>query len=689
MKKRILTMLLATLMLVPALLTSCSGGAQATQQGTAAQVEAKRGTVWLRMYAITDERTTDDAVARVEEAVNRLTYLRYKTYLDLKFCTADEYQKAQDDAQAQFDANAAEASRIEESLEASRRAEKAAEKKLSPEELRKKRQQDRLAAKESIRASKAEEQARLDRIARGEEEPPAPIGELQMDLVFIESFDKLVEMIDNERLVSLDRYLEENYTIFSDYIQAAVMAGVKNAGNGTTYAIPTNSIITPEGSFMLFNGEVVKSLGLEEAISKVKKLSDVTEILAIVKQQRPDLIPVEKPVTTIADYDFYGENGSAFGAANYEDVWLNLSGQAEQINGATLQDHYQLMYDWRLAGYFTLGAGFTKDDAPEVITTPHEGDAAALANKQYFMTVVDGSFYDVETWENEGYYVVTHKSPEYTTENSLKTFFGISANSTQKDRAMEILKMMTTDPELKNVLQFGIEDVDYSVNEDKVTITQFSKDYFMDFYGTGNTYIGYIPEEMGADYVSKALEMSKKAKINAFLGYDPRFTDEEAKMYQEMTEAAQEIFQQLCNGAPPLVGNLKRIVLSRAATEAKNKMNEVVLSYQLKENEEDENVLDIEKFTEKFNKTYKPCLALLKTQSDLVRPPQNKVPDFISVSSSLAALTSNAATSAPATTVAGSAAATGSATGSAAATGSAPASSVPASSVAASSKTQA
>ncbi len=615
MKKRIVSLLLAVFMVVPMILTSCGG----SSEGEQTQVEAKRSTIWLTLYAITDEKTTDEAVARVEEAVNRLTYLRYKTYLDLKFYTADEYQKAQDEAQAKFDKIAEESIQVSESVEASRKAAKAEEKKMSPEELRKKRQEERLAAKESIRVSKQEEQERLDRIDRGEEEPPAPVSDPQMDLVFIESFDKLIHMIDNERLVALDSYLEGNFTIFSDYIQSAVMAGVTNAGNGTTYAIPTNSIVTPEGSFMLFKKEYVDKHNID--LSKVVALEDLEDILATIKVKEPTILPVEKPVTTIADFDFYGGvNLAPFGVTNTEADWLALSGQGEQINSSTLRKHFNLMYEWRVAGYFTTGPAFTEDDDYETITVAQPEDAAA----DYFMTVRDGSFYDIKTWEEQGYYVVTYKSPEYTTENSLKTFYGISANCKQPDRAMEILKMMTTDSQLKNILQYGIEDVDYSVNDDKTTVTILSDDYFMDFYGTGNTYIGYIPEELGSDYMTKALEMSKHAKINGFIGFDPRFTEEEKELYRKMTEAAQENYLLLCSGHPratPLCREAEKLMEACA----------------------EENETTYYDFIAKFNETYKNALKLLNEKSRLIRPSVNDNSfDFISDKEAAAAASSSA-----------------------------------------------
>ena len=628
-------MLLALFMVIP-VLVSCSSESETKENST--KLEGPRSTIWLTLYAITDEKTTDEAIKEVQEKVNNLTYLRYKTFLELKYYTKSEYQAALDEAQEKFEKLAEEAALISESIKASQKADKAAEKTMSAEELRKKKQAERLAAKESVRASKQAEQERLDRIEQGLEEPPAPVSDPQMDLVFIESFDKLVDMIDAELLVKLDGYLNENYTILSDYIQSSVMNGVRNAGNGTTYAIPTNSLLTPDGSFLLVNKALADKYKVD--MSKVKTIFDMTPYLATIKANEPTVLPVEKPVTTLADIDFYGPVGSGLGVVNSEEQWLGTSGEAvNPFAASNAKDHFELMYEWRMAGYFTTAkTAFTEDSTYEemMVAAPEDADA------DWFMTVRDGSYYDIEKWENEGYYVVTHKSPEYTTENSLKTFYGISVNTKHKDRCMEILKMMTTEPELKNLLQYGIEGVHYTVNEDKATITRSSNDYIMDFYGTGNTFIGYVPEEYGANYISQALELSKVAKINGFIGFDPRFDEETQKVYDSLTEITAPYFERLLNGTPS-----HNSVIRELNTAMNNKFKESELAYS--------------DMVVAFNDTYQDCLAELNETSMQIRPIEGKEDfDFISDKEAYEESikpSSTVASSAPASSVAASSAA--------------------------------
>ena len=378
-----------------------------------------------------------------------------------------------------------------------------------------------------------------------------------------------------------------------------------NAGDGTTYAIPTNSLLTPEGSFMLFKKEYIEKYNID--LSNVVRLRDVTEILKVIKENEPGIKPVEKPVTTIAEVDFYGHEYSIIGADNSEIEWLAHAVPGYGFRTAQAKDHFELMSEWRYAGYFTLRGPYPEDAENDVLLAPVPGDDEA----DWFMTVREGSYYDIPKWEEEGFEVVIHRSPEYTTENSLKTFYGISVNSRLPDRCMEILKMMTTEPELKNLLQYGIPEVHYSLNEDGVTISKLSDDYTMDFYGTGNTFIGYIPEEMGAEYVKNALELSKVAKINAYIGFDPELTEEEQKAFDKLSEYIHDKYIFLCQGLESVNAELGDI-----ATDINALLEGIA-------------VIDPDAFVSEFGSKHTDCCRRLVEVSAKIRPTANDF-DFIS-----------------------------------------------------------
>ncbi|MBQ3075117.1 MAG: hypothetical protein IJC26_03525, partial [Clostridia bacterium] len=98
MTKRLISLVLALIMLLSLFMTSCAStpteeeGAEEEEQ----QEEVQRPNIALTLYAIKDEKMTDDALKAVEEKVSNYCVAKYKTAIDLRFFTESEYQAALD-----------------------------------------------------------------------------------------------------------------------------------------------------------------------------------------------------------------------------------------------------------------------------------------------------------------------------------------------------------------------------------------------------------------------------------------------------------------------------------------------------------------------------------------------------------------------------------------------------------------
>ena len=89
MKRRLLSLLLCALLIVPSvfMLASCN------KQGFIADINPIRPmTVTIAM--ITDGSTTDAAVQAAQDALNKITENTYNTHVVLKLFTEDEYEEA-------------------------------------------------------------------------------------------------------------------------------------------------------------------------------------------------------------------------------------------------------------------------------------------------------------------------------------------------------------------------------------------------------------------------------------------------------------------------------------------------------------------------------------------------------------------------------------------------------------------
>jgi len=102
---------------------------------------------------------------------------------------------------------------------------------------------------------------------------------------------------------------------------------------------------------------------------------------------------------------------------------------------------------------------------------------------------------------------------------------------------------MYTDPDLRNLLAFGVEGVNYVVsNEDKGIVTIVDDSYSMDFSSIGNSLIGYLPDTMDEDYMEKAKQKNLNSLINPFLGFRFDTTKDANKKWLDLAKEWAEFY---------------------------------------------------------------------------------------------------------------------------------------------------
>ena len=100
MSKRLISLLLAVVMLCSLCLTACSNSSD--EEDEKKTDETLRQNVVLTIYAVTADSTTEEGLAAVEEKINNYCVAKYKTGIDLRFYKASEYQNALNDMYDKF-----------------------------------------------------------------------------------------------------------------------------------------------------------------------------------------------------------------------------------------------------------------------------------------------------------------------------------------------------------------------------------------------------------------------------------------------------------------------------------------------------------------------------------------------------------------------------------------------------------
>ena len=86
MNKRLICLTLSILMLLTCLLTGCNQTKTEEEESTTDN-SAKTITMWV----VTEEETTEKAKELVSEAFTKITKAKFKTNVEIQFCTEDEY----------------------------------------------------------------------------------------------------------------------------------------------------------------------------------------------------------------------------------------------------------------------------------------------------------------------------------------------------------------------------------------------------------------------------------------------------------------------------------------------------------------------------------------------------------------------------------------------------------------------
>ncbi len=536
MTKRLMCLVLALIMLLSLCMTACSTESKEGEGEEDKVEEVQRKNLALTIYAITDEKTTKEALEAVEKKVSNHCVAKYKTAIDLRFFTKAEYQAALNDMYDKFAAEEAERKKAEAEKVAKEASEAAYKATLSKDERIKYEQKQREEAKkaEDEAKKKAEEEAEL--IEQGKD--VAVIKDTQMDLIFIPGMTEYYSWSEQGLLLDLSGYISGKFKKVTDYVFPSYITGA-TIGNAL-YGIPNNQPVINDETYLLLRADLVEKYNVDT--TKIRSITDLEPVYAQVLAGEPGVAPI------LGDWE---PEGIVF--YPYVDMGHTVG----------------VFYDTLLGGKFdttncacavyprsTFGDGFVK----YCQTRANYRTAGYLADQtnQFFATVEQLNETEKAQWVEKGYIPVLYRGAEFDTEAALNVgLFGISKYCQEPERAMEILQLMSIDSELRNLLAFGIEDVHYELISDDLdenVITILDDSYSMDFNKIGNTIIGHTLDTMDPDYIEKAKQKNLNSRMGAFLGFRYNWEDEKEqkwlKLFSEFKAYVDPIYENLRYGNP-------------------------------------------------------------------------------------------------------------------------------------------
>lgn len=489
MKRKILALMLALTMLCPFVLTGCGGSEEDTGDETQ-QETSTRETVSINMWVITDDNNSQEAIDardRVEEEFNRITKSSFTTKVDIEFVSASEY-----------------AQRLNDKF--------AAVEKAKQEMAANSKNTAAVSDSETVE----EDEYEVNDLGVSVLKYPQ-ITEDQLDIVFVQDINHLYDLVQNNYLKNLNEQINATgrSKILTDIISEALLTHTKI--NDVTYGIPNNRVFG-EYTYLLINKDFVTgdkngdgAVSSDEIVGSYINLDDIdsfvdcAELIEYIKANATDVAPVLERFAN-PDIYYWGEDTSEFSILASKEFFNSQT--------KTQNDRYYTRNVFEIKEFteFELlmkkyeTQGYLADDA-----------AKAKENRSFGVAVMSGDSRIVDEY-SDNYYIKVLDTPSINNDNiSSTSFFAVTEYTKNIERAMEVITMLNTNSELRNVLQYGVEGVHYELDEND-RVSRFNNDYMMNLEDTGNVFVAYPEEGMDEDVWVRGVNTNLDARIHALTG---------------------------------------------------------------------------------------------------------------------------------------------------------------------------
>ena len=232
-------------------------------------------------------------------------------------------------------------------------------------------------------------------------------------------------------------------------------------------------------------------------------LEDLEPWLKVIKENEPEVTPLY--ITEGFSYTvFFDQLIDPVGIeATDEGLTVKNMFETEEMKKSleTLRRYY-------LAGYINADSAIAKDND----------------SVKRFVTKGDGQPYAEQIWSKKlKYPVVSSKITDTLITNASTTgsMIAVGKNSKNPEKAVEFLNLLNTDEYLRNLINYGIEDVHYEKIGDKQIklIKPEEKNYDAAYFSLGNLFLTYVNETEPETKWEEFKIFNDEAKISPALGF--------------------------------------------------------------------------------------------------------------------------------------------------------------------------
>lgn len=297
------------------------------------------------------------------------------------------------------------------------------------------------------------------------------------DLAFATGFDQ-GDFLGNAKKgcwLVLDPYLETIGKEMYSEIDPVLWDGVKI--DGKICGVPTNKeIAVPE--WWIYNKELVDKYAVD--ITKYRTLESLEPLFAMIQQNEPDFTVME---LNRMSHNFFSIDGYEYVIDRSIPLMLHSTdGSTEIVNifeTETAERVLSTLRKYYLAGYIDEGAAVQPEMQPS-------------GTRQMFWRQGGGGPNSDLVWtKHYGYPVVSQQVTEalITSESVRGGIVAVSAHTKYPEACVAFLNLINTDPEVRNLLNYGLEGIHYNLTPEGQVNVMEGSGYIGEQYTLGNWFI--------------------------------------------------------------------------------------------------------------------------------------------------------------------------------------------------------
>ncbi|HZG87990.1 ABC transporter substrate-binding protein [Paenibacillus sp.] len=255
------------------------------------------------------------------------------------------------------------------------------------------------------------------------------------------------------KFIELDSLLE-NYgkelkeQIGEDYVRSAAI-------NGKIYGVPVLKDFTTGYASLAMDKALVEKHNID--VAAIKSIDDLDQVFQTIKDNEPNVAPLGVGLSVPSDkYFTYDKLGDRFGVLPGFDNGLKVENLFESEE---YEAYLTKIHSWYKAGFINKDAATSQTNPADLVK----------AGKAFSFLISDKPGALAGESRMAGKELVSARilhEAYATTGDTLLALWGISSNSTNPERTMMFLNLLYSDPEIANLMLWGIEGKHYVKTSD-------------------------------------------------------------------------------------------------------------------------------------------------------------------------------------------------------------------------------